>query len=86
MHYQFAKRCTKAATFRVALICDNKTTVFCMNDVFEVLSKLHVYVYVVRTIPMGFKTKLNTFFAKPWFGRDNTGMREEIVCIFARYS
>ncbi len=69
MHYQCAKLCRKAATFRVAMICDNETMVFYMNDVFEVLSKLNVYVHGVRTIPMGFKTKLNTFFAKPWFGR-----------------
>ncbi len=33
-----------------------------MDDVFELLSKLNEYVQGVRLIPMGFKTKLNTFF------------------------
>ncbi len=40
----------------------NETSVFCMDDVFEVLSKLNVYVQGVRLIPVGFQTKLNTFF------------------------
>ncbi len=53
---------TKAALFRVALICDNKITVFYMDDAFDVLSKPNVCVHGVRTIPVGFKTKLNTFF------------------------
>ncbi len=53
---------TKAALFRLALICDNKTTAFYMDDAFDVLSKLNVCVHGVRTIPVGFKTKLNTFF------------------------
>ncbi len=33
-----------------------------MDDVFELLSKLNVYVQGVRLIPVGFQTKLNTFF------------------------
>ncbi len=33
-----------------------------MDDVFELLSKQNVYVKGVRLIPVGFKTKLNTFF------------------------
>ncbi len=32
------------------------------HDVFELLSKLNVYVQGVRLIPVGFQTKLNTFF------------------------
>ncbi len=40
----------------------NETSVFCMVDVFELLSKLHVYVQGVRLISVCFKTKLNTFF------------------------
>ncbi len=35
----------------------------------------NVYVQGVRLIPVGFQTKLSTFF-------DNEGMREEVVCIF----
>ncbi len=62
MHYQFAKLCRKAATFGVALICDNETTVFYTNDVFEVLSKLNVHVQWVRTIRVGLKTRLKIFF------------------------
>ncbi len=57
-----------------------------MDDVFELLSKLNVYVQGVRLIPVGFQTKLNTFLTKPWFGRENEGIREEVVCIFANYS
>ncbi len=57
-----------------------------MDDVFELLSKLNVYVHGVRLIPVGFKTKLNTFFDIPRFGRENEGTGEEVVCIFARYS
>ncbi len=33
-----------------------------MDDVFEVLRKLNLYVQGVRLIPVGFKTKLNTLF------------------------
>ncbi len=33
-----------------------------MDDVFELLSKLNVHVHGVRLIPVGFETKLNTFF------------------------
>ncbi len=33
-----------------------------MDDVFELLSKLNVYVQGVRLIPVGFKTKLHTRF------------------------
>ncbi len=33
-----------------------------MDDVFELLSKLNVHVQGVRLIPVGFQTKLNTFF------------------------
>ncbi len=33
-----------------------------MDDVFEVFSKLNVYVQGVRTIHVSFKIKLNTFF------------------------
>ncbi len=33
-----------------------------MDDVFELLSKLNMYVQGVRLITVGFKTKLNTFF------------------------
>ncbi len=40
----------------------NETSVFCMDDVFELLSKLNVYVQRVRLIPVGVQTKLNTFF------------------------
>ncbi len=39
----------------------NETSVFCMNNVFELLSKLNVYVQGVRLIPVDFQTKLNTF-------------------------
>ncbi len=35
-----------------------------MDDVFELLSKLNVYVQGVRLIPVGFQTKLNPFFDK----------------------
>ncbi len=42
----------------------NETSVFCMVDVLELLSKLNVYVQGVRLIPVGFKTKLSTFFDK----------------------
>ncbi len=69
IHYQFANLCTKAASFRVAMICENETTVVYMNDVFEVLSKLNVYVHGVRTIPVGFKTMSKMYsrtqFRKP---------------------
>ncbi len=37
-------------------------SVFCMDDAFELLSKLNVYVQGVRLIPVGFTTKLNTLF------------------------
>ncbi len=40
----------------------NETSVFCMDDVFELLSKLNLYVQGVRLIPVGLKTKLNTLF------------------------
>ncbi len=33
-----------------------------MDDVFELISKLNVYVQGVGLIPAGFQTKLNTFF------------------------
>ncbi len=33
-----------------------------MDDVFELLSKQNEYVQRVRLIPVGFQTKLNTFF------------------------
>ncbi len=33
-----------------------------MDDAFELLSKQNVYVQGVRLIPVGFQTKLNTFF------------------------
>ncbi len=33
-----------------------------MDDVFELLSNLNVYVQGVRPIPVGFQTKLHTFF------------------------
>ncbi len=33
-----------------------------MDDVFELLGKLNVYVQGVRLIPVGFQTKLNIFF------------------------
>ncbi len=33
-----------------------------MDDVFELLSKLNVYVQGVRLLPVGFKIKLNTLF------------------------
>ncbi len=33
-----------------------------MDDIFELLSKQNVYVQGVRLIPVGFQTKLNTFF------------------------
>ncbi len=33
-----------------------------LDDVFELLSKLNVYVQGVRLRPVGFQTKLNTFF------------------------
>ncbi len=52
----------KTATDPVALISDNETSVFYMDDVFEVLSKLNVHVQGVRTICVGFKTKLKIFF------------------------
>ncbi len=66
MHYRFAKLCMriqKPATVHVALIVAlcNETSVFCMGDVFELLSKLNVYVQGVRLIPVDFQTKLNTF-------------------------
>ncbi len=32
-----------------------------MDDVFQLLSKLNVYVQGVRLIPVSFQTKLNTF-------------------------
>ncbi len=64
MHYRFKKlhKNTKPATVRVALICATKPRFFCMDDVFELLSKLNLYVQGVRLIPVGFQTKLNTFF------------------------
>ncbi len=51
---------TKPATVSFDLC--NDTSVFCMDDVFELLSKLNVYVQGVRLIPVGFKTKLNILF------------------------
>ncbi len=33
-----------------------------MDDVFELLSKLNVYLQGVRLVPVGFQAKLNTFF------------------------
>ncbi len=45
---------TKPATVRVALICATKPSFFCMDDVFELLSKPNVYVQGVRLIPVGF--------------------------------
>ncbi len=54
---------TKPATVRVALICATKPRFFCMDDVFELQSKLNVYVQGVRLIPVGFQTILNTFLA-----------------------
>ncbi len=47
---------TKPATVR------NETSFFCMDDVFELLSRQNMYVQGVRLIPVGFKTKLNTLF------------------------
>ncbi len=38
----------------------NETSVFCMDDIFELLGKLNVQ--GVRLIPVGFQTKLITFF------------------------
>ncbi len=55
---------TKRTTVHVALICATKPRFFCMDDVFELLSKLNVYVQGVRLIPVGLKTKLNTLFDK----------------------
>ncbi len=40
----------------------NETSFFCMDDVFELLSKQNVYVQGVRLMLVGFKTKLNTLF------------------------
>ncbi len=64
----------------------NDTSVFCMDDVFELLSKLNVYVQGVRLIPVGFQTKLNTLFdiAVVWKRkRRNEGWSR---LHFARYS
>ncbi len=57
-----------------------------MDDVFELLGKLNVYVQGVRLMPVGFQTKLNTFFDIAVVWKRNEGMREEVVCIFASYS
>ncbi len=61
--------CLKNAIGSLCPICDprsfdlcNETSAFCMDDVFELLSKLNVYVQGVRLIPVGFQTTLNTFF------------------------
>ncbi len=42
----------------------NETSVFCMDDVFELLSKLNVYVQGVPLISVGFRTQFffDTFF------------------------
>ncbi len=65
MHYRFAKLCTRIKKTchspRSFDLC-NETSVFYMDDVFERLNKLNVYVQGVRQIPVGFQTKLNTFF------------------------
>ncbi len=67
----------------------NKTLVFCMDDVFELLSKLNVYVQGVRLIPVSFKTKLNTLFDKAVVWKRKRGNDEggkSFALDFARYS
>ncbi len=49
----------------------NETSFFCMDDVFELLSKLNVYVQGARLISVGFQTQLNTFF------RHSRGLEEK---------
>ncbi len=47
MHYQFAKLCTRIQNLHSPRSFDlcNETSVFCMDDVFELLSKLNVFDY-----------------------------------------
>ncbi len=70
-------------TVRVALVCDNETSIFNIDDVFEAISKLNVYVQEVRTITAVVKTNINTFFDKAVACKKKEGMREGVVCIFA---
>ncbi len=64
MHYRFAKLRREYKTCHSPRRFDlcNETSVFCMDDVFELLSKLNVYVEGVRLRIVGFQTILNTFF------------------------
>ncbi len=54
---------TKAAMVHVTSTCDYKTSVFYIDDVFNVLRKLDVYAKGFQTMPVGFKTKLNSGLA-----------------------
>ncbi len=47
----------------VTSTCDYETAVFYTDDVFKVLRKLDVHAKGLRTVPVGFKTKLNSGLA-----------------------
>ncbi len=74
---------TEPVTVRVASTCDYATLIFYIYEVFEVLSKLDVYVQGVRTIPEGFKIKLNTVLTKWWSGRENE-VRQQCALFFSK--
>ncbi len=57
-----------------------------MVDVLEALNKLSLSVQGAQTIPVGRKTKLNTFFTWPCFRKETEGRKEEVGGIFIRYS